>query len=146
MIELDDARALAKELLAAMQQSKVSSGSDPQGDLIGTDFLALRYLAAHGQATPGDISRALNVTTARISVVVRRLEKNGMIERNPHPTDLRKFVISLSTTGKQYLEEQATAQLAAVTGMLEYLGPDDAKAYVRIITKLAQRGSQNEGE
>lgn len=66
-----------------------------------------------------------------------------MVVRNSHPTDLRKFVISITDDGRKLLKKQAETQLEFATDMMEYLGEADAKAYIRIITKLAHRDDQS---
>lgn len=137
-----DARALAKELLSTMAEVKVSDFQNPTNELLGTDYFAVQYLEEHQDVTPSELSQALNVTNARITIIIKRLEKKGLAVRSAHPTDQRKYVVNLSEEGKTYLDQAQEDRLKFVSDMLEYLGEDDAKAYVRIITKLAQRGSE----
>ena len=137
-----DARALAQELLATMEQVKVMDTPKQTEELMGTGYFVLRYLGSHSDVNPSEIGQALNVTAARISVIIKRLEKKDLVIRSAHPNDLRKFVINLSETGEQLLQQQEKERLDFAMNMMEYLGEDDAKAYIRIIKKLAQRDNQ----
>ena len=40
-----------------------------------------------------------------MTVMVDRLERNGLVVRQPHPTDRRSFVITLTEHGREHFEE-----------------------------------------
>lgn len=137
-----DAHALALELLNAMKQNRLNGHHEENTNPLGADYFVLQYLDQHPDVTPSELSQALNVTTARISVIVRRLEKNAMITRSMDPTDLRKFIINLTPLGQATLKKQEDNRLRYLTNMMAYLGEEDAKTYIRIINKLAQRDNK----
>lgn len=62
-----------------------------------TELLALRYLLKQTNLnTPvlqRDIARELGITGASASALAQRLERDGYIERNPHPKDGRATVL-----------------------------------------------------
>lgn len=136
------ASALAKEFLKILEQMKRTGFSDPQQGLIRSDYLVLQYVSKRKNTTPTEISKELAVTTSRATVVIKNLEKKQLITRSTDPSDLRRFVINLSKKGKEYLTQQEDMQLKAITDMMLYLGQEDSKEYIRIMSKLAKRNNR----
>ena len=61
-----------------------------------TDREAMRFIAeapADSPATPGDLVAHLNVSTAAVTSVLRRLQERGQIVVAPHPVDARSKVL-----------------------------------------------------
>ncbi|KRM72087.1 MarR family winged helix-turn-helix transcriptional regulator [Lacticaseibacillus brantae] len=141
-----NAKQLAQQFITVMKQNRVSSARDFSENALGVDYVLFQYLDQHENVTPSDLSQALHVTTARMTVILRRLEKANMITRSAHPTDLRKFIIALTPTGRKKLKDQETKQLTYLTDLMAYLGEEDAEAYIRIVSKLAKRRNQSKTE
>ena len=130
-IQLIDMRASAPQIKMERTMSQIARG----------EVLALNYLAANGnQAYPKDMSRALMLTTARIAAMLKSLEGQGMVVRTPDPADSRQVIVSLTEKGVTLVQERRTGMIDAVSKMLEALGEEDAKAYVRIQAKLIELG------
>lgn len=101
------------------------------------EVLVLNYLLANGnKAYPKDISKAVCLTTARIAAVLKSLEKRSLITRSQDPFDNRQIIVELTEMGILTVKERREALLQSTAKMLEALGEDDAKAYVRIQEKL----------
>lgn len=61
-----------------------------------TDREAMRFISeapADSPATPGDLAVHLNVSTAAVTSVLRRLQERGQIVVTPHPADARSKVL-----------------------------------------------------
>lgn len=130
-IQLIDMRAAAPQIKMERTMSQVARG----------EILALNYLAANGnQAYPKELSRALMLTTARVAVMLKSLEGQEMITRTPDPSDSRQVVVCLTEKGIALVKERRTEMIYSVAKMLEALGEEDAKAYVRIQTRLIELG------
>lgn len=130
-IQLIDMRASAPQIKMERTMSQIARG----------EILALNYLAANGnQAYPKDISKALMLTTARVAAMLKSLEGQDMITRTPDLSDSRQVIVCLTEKGIALVEERRTGMIHSVAKMLEALGEEDAKAYVRIQTKLIELG------
>lgn len=83
---------------------------------------------------PGEIARALAVTSAAASGIIDRLVARGYAVRGPHPQDRRRTVVQISETGRTeivgHLMPMIT-QLAAVEGDLS---PRDREVVMRYLT------------
>lgn len=107
-----------------------------------SEVLALNYLAANGnKAYPKDISKALMLTTARIAAMLKTLEKRKLITRTPDPHDSRQVIVELTESGTAMVEERRRETIQTTAKMLEALGEEDAKAYIRIQKRLVELGT-----
>lgn len=130
-IQLIDMRAAAPHIKMERTMSQLARG----------EILALNYLAANGnRAYPKDMSKALMLTTARVAAMLKSLEGQDVITRTPDPSDSRQVIVCLTEKGIALVEERRTAMIRSVAKMLEALGEEDAKAYVRIQSKLVELG------
>lgn len=88
------------------------------GGLGTTDSQAVSYLAVHGARGQSELAQALSLTSSAATSLVDRLERHGVAERAPHPSDRRRTLIRLTPRG----EELATAgqqPLLASLGLVE---------------------------
>jgi DNA-binding MarR family transcriptional regulator len=60
-----------------------------------TDLTLIGLLEAHGARTPGQIAEASGLTTGAVTGVVDRLEKAGLVRREPDPADRRRVLVRL---------------------------------------------------
>lgn len=130
-IQLIDMRASAPQIKMERTMSQIARG----------EILALNYLAANGnRAFPKDMSKALMLTTARVAAMLKSLEAQDMITRTPDPSDSRQVIVCLTEKGIDLVKERRTGMIHSVAKMLETLGEEDAKAYVRIQAKMIELG------
>jgi DNA-binding MarR family transcriptional regulator len=64
-----------------------------------TQQAVLRRLEKHGPATSADLARAEGVRPQSMGTALGLLEKMGLVERKPHPTDGRQINIKLTARG-----------------------------------------------
>jgi DNA-binding MarR family transcriptional regulator len=85
---------------------------------------ALAVLEGAGQPlSPTEIAERLIVTTASVTSLLDTLERRGLVERRPDPTDRRKLLIVITPDGKavvdQFLPEVVALQTAALASLTE---------------------------
>jgi DNA-binding MarR family transcriptional regulator len=130
---------MAKELFNDMGSvRRVNSQKSINESLQGEAFV-LYYIAKRGgDVQPGEIGSEMNVSTARIAAALNSLEKKGLITRQIDTTNRRHILVSITPEGKRTAEEHQKFALENVAKMLELLGEQDAREYVRITRKLAE--------
>jgi DNA-binding MarR family transcriptional regulator len=73
--------------------------------------------------SPTAIAERLIVTTASVTSLLDTLERRGLVERQPDPTDRRRLVIVITQDGKaivdQFLPEVVALQTAAMAALTE---------------------------
>jgi DNA-binding MarR family transcriptional regulator len=67
-------------------------------------YSVLSVLARDPGASGADLARACNTTPQAISGVLATLEREGLVERHPHPTHGRILQVSLTSEGTRRLE------------------------------------------
>ena len=85
---------------------------------------ALAILDGAGQPlSPTAIAERLIVTTASVTSLLDTLERRGLVERRPDPTDRRRLLIAITQDGKaivdQFLPEVVALQTAALATLTE---------------------------
>ena len=76
------------------------------------------------------------VSTARIAALLSRLEEKQYISRASDPSDNRQVIVTLLPQGLALIQRIRNEVIAAVVRMLERLGPEDAREYIRIQKKI----------
>ncbi|MBV9830461.1 MAG: MarR family transcriptional regulator [Marmoricola sp.] len=85
---------------------------------------ALAVLDGAGQPlSPTAIAERLIVTTASVTSLLDTLERRGLVERQPDPTDRRRLLIVITQDGRavvdQFLPEVVALQTAALATLTE---------------------------
>ena len=74
------------------------------------DFSVLTLIAHNPGITSRQVCAALDILPPNLVGMIKSLDKRGLIERRPHPTDRRAQGLHLSPTGKKLQKSaQATA-------------------------------------
>ena len=69
------------------------------------DLHALELLEFHGRLTPGQLAERLQLTSGSVTALADRLERHGLLERRPHPTDRRSSLLCLAPEAEGYAME-----------------------------------------
>lgn len=97
----------------------------------------LGYLAFDkDEATAGELSEKLNVTTARIASILNSLENKEYIKRKEDNFDKRKTLVSITTKGKELANITKREIIEKIIRVVEEVGYDEIKDYVRIALKI----------
>ncbi len=77
------------------------------------EVLALLSFTRHGRLPMGKIGDRLQVHPASVTNTISRLEDDGLVAREPHPTDGRTTLARLTRQGR-LRADQGAARLAAI--------------------------------
>lgn len=86
--------------------------------------------------TPTELYEATMVTSGAMTARLDRLEKAGLTQRAPHPSDRRGVVVQLTATGRELIDEALTAHVANEHEILVGLTRDDRETLARLLEKL----------
>lgn len=101
------------------------------------DVLAtLRRSGAPYALTPTELYEATMVTSGAMTARLDRLEKAGLTQRAPHPTDRRGVVVQLTEKGRELTDEALTAHVANEHEILAGLTREDREMLARLLEKL----------
>ena len=140
-----DYRELAREMLESMAFQKMPTEKHSQMSSGERGILSYLHYYQDG-VLAGDLSRDMGVTTGRIAVALKSLEKKGLIERCTDERDRRCVIVHITPEGVRVVEALYSSVLDSMEQMLIQLGEQDAKEYVRIIKRIAQMSAKEKTE
>ncbi|NDV20326.1 MarR family transcriptional regulator [Pseudodesulfovibrio sp. JC047] len=83
-----------------------------------------------------DLAAKVGVTTGTLTVAVDRLEKKHLLQRVPHQTDRRSYLIQLTEAGHAVFHKHHALHLELTRTMLDKLTEHEAKDFKHILEKL----------
>lgn len=109
--------------LAALMEQTVRSMYDKRGpqEIHPGQWAALRFLVRAGAEarTVNGLATYLGVTPAPASRAAAALVKRGFVVQEPHPTDRRSHILTLTEAGRAALAHDPIARLANAVGALD---------------------------
>ena len=114
--------------------------------LQGEVFTLLYINNRENTVLPRDISEEMNISTARVATILNSLENKGFVERQIDREDRRRILVTLTQKGKVEAKEHKEEVINQIAKMLELLGEEDAKDFIRItgrIVDLASKSTEN---
>jgi DNA-binding MarR family transcriptional regulator len=110
-----------------------------RGNLTGPQRLVMSILVPAQGLSLKQLSEAVSLAHSTVSGIVDRLEKQGLIERQTHPTDRRITLLVASPPVREFMETRMPE--LALHPLLEALGhasPTERKAITQGLNTLAQ--------
>jgi len=99
----DDAvRSLRALILAGERYRQALSDSVGLGI---TETQAVSYLTVHGDRGQNELAADLGLSSGASTALVDRLERQGIAERYPHPSDRRRTLVRLSDRGHEVVRQ-----------------------------------------
>ena len=105
----------------------------------GAQYAVLSVLTRDPGMSGADLARACNTTPQAMNGVLTTLERDGLIERHPHPTHGRILQASLTSEGERRLEAATPAVRGLEDAIEEDLAPEDIAAVKAWLVASAQR-------
>lgn len=133
-----DYTELAEELLSIMMRSVKMPVHKKVGDIAKGEMFILNYLAENDGAVPSEISKLAHVSTARITATINALEEKGLISREFSENDRRMVLLHITEAGRISAKKKYQSALAYSRSLLQELGEEDAREYVRLIKKIVR--------
>lgn len=121
-LEEDEARVLREFVTALVLNGQVTAEA---AGLYATDLYVLNLLDLHAASTPGELARRTALTTGAITKLVDRLERIGLVRREPDPSDRRKVRLSVVDSGA----DEAIGHQADVFGPMSQRMDELIKSY-----------------
>jgi DNA-binding MarR family transcriptional regulator len=98
---------------------------DDESGVTAPHLSALSVLVFAGARTLGELAAAEQVTPPSMTRIVRNLEADGLVEREPDPADGRVVRVRPTDRGREVLAEARRRRIAALAARLEPLDPAD---------------------
>ena len=135
--------ALRNEMFETMQRMRQRRSTPPlppgitRGEI--NALMMLSMMEAHGDAVrPGMLAACSHATPGAVSQTLKSLEEKGLIVRRRGEGDSRSVTISLTNAGREFEKEGRRLHDERFMHMLEFLGEDDAREFVRIVNRMLE--------
>jgi len=106
-------------------------------NLTYTQYVVMMVLWEHGGMTEGELGKIVHLDSGTLAPLLKRLEKQGLVNRVRPENNERKLFLSLTEQG-QALREKALAVPTAMQGCLD-LEPEDMLLLKKLLDKALVR-------
>lgn len=97
----------------------------------------LRYLNdAEKIVTAGDISRFMNVSTARVAILLRKMELKGLIVKENDIHDARVTAVMISEYGKDTVKEMRAELYSQIGVVIDRIGMERMIEFISISSEI----------
>ena len=97
----------------------------------------LRFLyEAEGPVTAGQISSFMNVSTARIAVLLKKMVAKGLLTKGPGADDARKTVVKLCDFGRCEVEKMQAELDREIEELIDVVGMERMLEFVEISKEI----------
>jgi len=109
--------------------------------LSDTQLAALATLERHGAMTPGELAEHEKVQPPSMTRVIAALADWELVTRSPDPTDRRQVILSVTSRGRELVQQARRRREAWLARRLAELTPQERAALLAaapILEKLSQ--------
>ena len=107
-----------------------------QSGLTIAQFAVLEALYNKGDLKICEIIERILTTSGNITVVIKNLEKDGLIKKKPDPNDKRSCIISLTEEGKKIIEDILPDHIKNIKGIFDILTDEEKNTLKTILKKF----------
>jgi DNA-binding MarR family transcriptional regulator len=138
--DLHDVEAMAVVarllLLARAIEDTLGRAAKDHGLQIADGDVLFTLRRQGGKASPTQLSESLLVATGTMTGRLDRLEKHGLIQRVPHPTDRRALTVELTPSGLELVDQAVGEHLQREHDLLAAITAEEREQLTRITRKL----------
>lgn len=127
----------AELLFQQLKMKSSTSLADVLNDFNRGEVGVLSYLAFDkDEASAGELSEKLNVTTARIASILNSLENKEYIKRKEDTFDKRKTLVVITDKGKTLAIDIKKEIINKIIKVIKEVGYDEIKEYAKVALKI----------
>jgi DNA-binding MarR family transcriptional regulator len=112
---------------------------DDETGITAPHLSALSVLVFGGPRTLGELAAAEQVTPPSMTRIVRNLEADGLVEREPDPRDGRVVRVRATERGREVMREGRRRRVEALSARVRRLQPEEVEtleAAVEVIERM----------
>jgi DNA-binding MarR family transcriptional regulator len=101
---------------------------------------ALARLEENGGMTTADLARAEAMKPQSMGTILADLERDGLVERKPHPTDGRQVLFSLTAAGAEARRKRSLAKQTWLLAAVAKLAPAEQRTLLSAAALIKRLG------
>ena len=106
--------------------------------LTAAQFGVLDALYNKGDLRICELIEKILTTSGNITVVIKNLEKDGLIKRKPDPKDKRSCIIEITEKGKKIMEDIFPEHIKNIESIFEVLTDEEKMTLKTILKKFKE--------
>lgn len=100
------------------------------------DANILRLLKRGGELSIKELGASLELPPSTLGSAIKRLEKNGLLERKINSNDLRSYLICLSERGDELITNMGKKQQKLMEKLLSCLTEDEQDTFLELFQRM----------
>jgi DNA-binding MarR family transcriptional regulator len=120
-------------------------GAEETGGMTATAVSALATINRSGPLTPSEIADIERVKRPSMTRTLGCLEREGLIERTPDPTDGRSFLVAINDAGRERMTRLRRRKNAYLARRLRDLDPEEVETLARAAELLERMREDEQG-
>lgn len=133
MSNREDAKEFIREFCSCAPKNFFSEVEETQR---GIGFILMYLSEAKDEVVAGDLAREMSVSTARIAVLLKKMEGSELIVRYASSKDARKTVVEMTTVGKKYLDKIKEEIIRKAELLLEKIGKKELQDFLQVSYRI----------
>lgn len=109
-------------------------------DLTTSQFAVLEALYHLGTLSQRELADKLLKSTGNMSLVLKHIEKRGLITRERDPDDNRYMNVCITEIGRQLIRQMFDKHVAGIVAEMSVLTAEEQEELGRLCRKLGRRG------
>jgi DNA-binding MarR family transcriptional regulator len=118
---------------------RLRAESNPDG-LTWSQTVALARLEEAGPMTTADLARAESVKPQSMGATLAELEREGLVERRPHPTDGRQVLFTMTEEGVEARRKRSVAKQKWLLAAMAKLDPAEQQTLMSAVALIKRLG------
>jgi DNA-binding MarR family transcriptional regulator len=133
----DSAARLRMAIVRTARRLRQEAATEATG-LTPTSTAALATIERHGPLTPSELAKIERVKRPTVTRTLGCLEREGLVERTPDPTDGRSALVAINAAGRERLRRLRGRKNAYLAKRMRDLPAADIEALERAAEILEQ--------
>jgi DNA-binding MarR family transcriptional regulator len=118
---------------------RLRAESNPD-ELTWSQTVALARLERTGPMTTADLARGESVKPQSMGATLAELEREGLVERRPHPTDGRQVLFALTAEGVEARRKRSAAKQKWLLAAMAKLDPAERQTLMSAVALIKRLG------
>lgn len=135
MVSREQIELLRKQLWEAVPMEFCKQIDQKQ---VGMEAILQLLLEADQTVTAGMLSEAMNVSTARMAVLLRKMSEKGLIVKETHALDGRVTVVRLTEHGEAIAGKKREEALRQIGAVIDKVGMERMQEFIRISKEIKE--------
>lgn len=130
-------REKTEKLLETLRQSRPKKMFEHFDKNDAGIMCVLKYLVKENKpVSAGEISSFMHVSTARVAVLIKKLEERELVKKTYDPSDARKTMLKVTENGINLIEEHREKFIGFFSAVIDRMGEENFIRFIELSEEL----------